>query len=88
MTEPKPEKRGKGVGFYAVIVLGALVLYVLSVGPAWWLVKREYLDGNTYAVVYTPLWSVAHRSERLEKTLFWYGVQWEPAKEKKRSTRR
>ena len=36
----------------------ALVLYVLSTGLAWWLVKHDYLTMETFDIIYTPIWAL------------------------------
>ena len=32
----------------------ALVLYVLSIGPAWWMVRHNYLSKETFVSIYYP----------------------------------
>jgi hypothetical protein len=62
----KPEQRGKGAGFYTVVAVAALVLYVASSGPVYWLIVRfdnqEHWRGAFYSL-YAPLLWLAERSD-------------------------
>ena len=45
------------------------VLYVLSIGPAAWLVNHNYLNENFAEAIYFPVLAAAERSEWLEEIL-------------------
>jgi hypothetical protein len=49
------DRKKPGVVFWAIVPLVCLVLYVLSIGPAAWLVKREILPLRATAVYYRPV---------------------------------
>lgn len=57
MNKLRPEMRGGVVGITAGVM--ALVLYVYSIGPAYWLAKRNTLMFVVAPVAYYPLIKVA-----------------------------
>jgi hypothetical protein len=70
MSRPDSERRSK----WPAVVLGVFllllpVLYILSVGPAFWLMDEQL---QPYAVIYTPLFRAADSSRTFERLLFWY----------------
>jgi hypothetical protein len=59
-----------------LIALVALpVLYVLSIGPALWLVQRECLSLSDWLDFYGPLIMLCRQNEGLERPLVIY-VEW------------
>lgn len=82
----KPAKRERGSGAALVLVLAVVVvllplLYVLSIGPAAWLVNTGRLNGDegspTYRF-YSPIIWAADNYEPIEQALGWYFSLWEP----------
>ena len=59
-----------GAAIIVAIVLP--VLYVLSIGPAAWLMTNEYIEASTLMDAYYPVGSVAYKSDVLGETLDWY----------------
>jgi hypothetical protein len=56
MPKGSPDKRRCRSGPIAALFLFAvLVLYPLSIGPAWGWVSRGWLSGTTVATIYRPL---------------------------------
>ena len=57
----------------------ALILYVLSLGPATWVIsKRGELDvvWLLYAITYLPLFGIAEKSVVVRSLLGWYVGLW------------
>jgi hypothetical protein len=73
----------KRSGPIAVLVLGGvLLLYPLSVGPAWNLLCRGYLPDGVHGTVYWPIHRLLQRSpdDAWWASLYdWYLNQWTPA---------
>ena len=70
------EKRG-GAGCVIGLVLVSLflpVLYVLSIGPAAWLVKRT--DAQWICAIYYPLGLLGEYCQPLNDALEWYMKLW------------
>ena len=73
------------LGFWLMVtVLGLLVIYPLSYGPAAWMVERGILPIQSVAVAYRPLaWLCFHGPPSLERVIARYdstwrrGVEWE-----------
>jgi hypothetical protein len=82
----KPTKPERGSGAALVMVLGvALVLvpllYVLSIGPAAWLVNTGRLngeDGSPAYRFYSPIIWTADNCRPVEASLEWYFSLWVP----------
>ena|ERR1041385_5680641 len=76
--ESEIEKKEKGfVGHFFSWVAGVffvLAIYVLSVGPVFYLMGREYLPGKLEAV-YAPIEIIANYSPTVEKLFDWYLVK-------------
>ena len=70
--------RSSGSAALALIVaalLAAPMLYLLSVGPAVWLVNQQYFHESTFESLYAPLvW--LHENTLAEKPLEWYVELW------------
>ncbi len=56
------------------IVLAAVALYVLSMGPVYWLFFHDYIEFDTYLAIYQPIHYVCNRSDRLQE-VHWYYLQ-------------
>lgn len=71
MSEPK--KRGSG---WPALIAGACVtlpiLYVLSVGPAAWLLDRRMLDERIIRSLYSPLSWIDNHFPEVGKYIIWY----------------
>jgi hypothetical protein len=64
----------------AIALLFVLAIYVLSVGPAIWLSRRNNPPedvGAWLAFPYAPLDWLAHKSPSAARVLFWYASFWE-----------
>ena len=79
MTDPKPEKRGRGWAFYTLIVLLSLaVLYPLSMGPAEWAVRHDRMSTGVFTAVYRPVWWLANHHEPFGRIIRRYARLWTP----------
>jgi hypothetical protein len=84
--DDRPTKRDRGSGTpvvatLAIVVIVAPFLYVLSIGPAAWLVNTGRLNDDEGSVVvrfYTPLILAAESCQRVDDSLQWYVTLWEP----------
>jgi hypothetical protein len=71
----------KGRGGWAVLAFGlvlAPILYVLSIGPAYWLVWHGTISEETALTAYAPIEWVADRSTPIERLLTIYIRLWVP----------
>ena len=59
-----------------LLVGGLLLLYLLSVGPAYRLLCTQRLQQRTFSTFYSPLLFVSHHSEVTNKVLDWYTDLW------------
>jgi hypothetical protein len=76
MTEMKDDRQQRG-GIGAIIIGVALMLvYVLSYGPAEWLVQRGHLSPDTESVIYRPLIFLGDRFDWIRTMLDWYSGVW------------
>jgi len=57
----------------------AIVVYVLSVGPAIKLAHRSVVSHSFIAMTYSPLEWSAHHCRPLDLFLQWYTDKWEPS---------
>jgi hypothetical protein len=84
--DDKPTKHERGSGMAVVVTLAVVlilvpVLYVLSIGPAAWLVNTGRLNGDEGSVTvrfYTPLIWAAECCPPVDDSLQWYVSFWEP----------
>ena len=71
--ERQQETRAQPLAVSIIVVLLMLpVVYVLSTGPAVWLISRGYLDDDAARWFYTPLEWLAERSEMIQGWFQWY----------------
>jgi hypothetical protein len=76
----KRKSKKRGVAILAVVLLVLLpVLYVLSIGPAQWLLMTDRIAGTTYSAVYKPLIWITYSSETAEAFFAWYCPKFRPA---------
>ena len=47
-------------------------LYVLSIGPAYWLFANGYVSGEAFMDIYAPLGFLQQKSEWLRVIIKWY----------------
>jgi hypothetical protein len=68
-------RKKPGVAFWAtvVVVVVALILYPLSLGPAIWLTARGYFRESTVQSFYMPFLVPAEYVELLESGVTWWG---------------
>jgi hypothetical protein len=84
--DDRPTKRERASGAALVAVLFVVlfllpVLYVLSIGPAAWLVNTGRLnfdEGSVTVRFYTPLLLAAECCPPVDDSLQWYVSLWEP----------
>lgn len=60
------------VGVVLVVFLFLPALYVLSVGPAVWLVKHGYVDESAALFAYKPLDNLTRNNKSLRDSFNWY----------------
>jgi hypothetical protein len=73
MPAEKQNSRAAPVVASSIVTLLLLpVLYVLSIGPAAWLIEHGYVSDASARWFYTPLGVLAERSEFLSVWLFRY----------------
>jgi hypothetical protein len=73
MSAEKQKSRAAPLMACCLIVLMLLpVLYVLSLGPAVWLVERQMLNLEIAQWFYFPLEFLSERSEFIRNSLTWY----------------
>lgn len=84
MTSPQPEKRGKGLAFYAVVMVIMLpLLYAFSSGPAFW-VAYAYGDHDTMQALsdfFLPLDRISRQTgthKYLQWWMSWRGQSYDP----------
>ncbi len=72
-----PSRKKPGVAFWATVVVVVIVLYLLSFGPAFWLL--DYCDNPEWAcyaaeIVYFPILYVASVAPQpIRDAIAWYG---------------
>jgi hypothetical protein len=57
---------------YSLLLAGVSVLYVLSVGPGWWLQDNGRLSHSLYMNVYAPIHWFYNYSSTCKGFLDWY----------------
>lgn len=68
----------------ALIVIGLLAAYVLSIGPAMWWMARSPSQSvaveklGKIRLIYAPLIWVGSKSRPMEKAIVWYNARWTP----------
>jgi hypothetical protein len=68
--------------FVSVVLLAVLpALYVLSTGPATWLVMSGYASPETMSTIYFPLGWVCERCDPLASAVSWYDDLFCPAQQ-------
>ena len=73
MSAEKQSSRAAPLVACTLFVLLVLpTLYVLSIGPAFWLSQRGYLSDEAGAWFYWPLSAIANSSEFAQNWLIWY----------------
>lgn len=71
-------RSGAGLALVVAVLLVLLpVLYVLSIGPADYLVRSDYLDAETSRAFYGPLVWLYNSYEPIQPLLEWYLEWWE-----------
>ena len=72
---PAPGGSGNAYVRFFAWAMFALVLYVLSTGPAWWLVSHHHVERDTMRAFYFPLTCLP---QELLHTLDEYALWWAP----------
>ena len=65
------EKRSRA-GPIAALVLGLLLLYALSIGPAQWAIRRDHISMTTFHRAYRPILWVCVHSPSFDRAVYWY----------------
>jgi hypothetical protein len=77
----QPLRFGRG-GIPAILIVVSLVLlpvgYVLSTGPAFWLLEEGWLGSGTFDSMYSPVFALAE-SDRANNALWSYVEWWCPS---------
>ena len=68
------DRKKTGVAFWATVVMAGLVLYVLSIGPASWLVDRNLLSIPAAENLYWPLFQCP---DPVFHSIEWYARLWQ-----------
>ncbi len=69
---------GAAVVVVVVVLLLLPVLYVLSIGPANWLILSGYISDEAAQAVYSPLIALHNSNETIGGVLEWYVRLFEP----------
>lgn len=75
MSESAETERSRSAPLVAGVLLSVMslpALYVLSVGPAAWLVNHEYINRPATEAFYKPLAAAIERNETFFKVVVWY----------------
>ena len=59
-----------------VVVLLLPVVYVLSIGPAFWLMEHGYASSSVWEYTYYPVFWLSSKSELGRRLLEWYINLW------------
>ena len=73
------ERRSRLTLLIVSVVVASPVLYVLSVGPYFWLGEHGYLDtplGRAFSNLYWPMAIAYHRFSWLKAFVDWYVAFW------------
>jgi hypothetical protein len=72
-----------GVAFWATVALVGLVCYVLSAGPAEWLLRRDYVPDRARSLLrifHMPVyWALVESPEPIGNAIASYILLWQPA---------
>ena len=69
-----------GPAIAVTVLLVALTIspfYVLSCGPAYWLMTHKYVERETLPALYQPIHWANMRSERFRRFIWWYVELWD-----------
>ena len=84
ITDMEDERKERG-GLGCVIIGGALmclflpVLYVLSAGPAVWLIDHNFITIEVAGPFYAPIYYLAEAFPSFERFIGWYSSFFRPA---------
>lgn len=73
MSDQTKSSRPVTIVILLVAALFLLPCYVLSIGPAVWLVDHHYLSNETAEAVYWPITTSMRYCPPLERAMYWYG---------------
>jgi len=74
-TDQRERQRGPFIGCLATAIIFALPAYVLSIGPAAWLLKHGYIPQEA-CIIYAPLGILANYCRLIGEALNRYIVLW------------
>ena len=58
--------------YWTTVALVAIVLYVVSFGPAHWLSMRRIINREVVSIAYQPVVWVASKNAHVESAILWY----------------
>jgi hypothetical protein len=70
--EESRKSGGAAVVFVILALIALPILYVLSLGPAVWLMEHNYLDRDLARHIYYPLIFVAESIPLVRSVMQWY----------------
>jgi hypothetical protein len=72
-----PQKKLPTYVWYALAIICMLALYVLSIGPVFWLIEHRYIQWNTVAMAYRPIfWVAMFGPKGMYGATMWYLHVW------------
>jgi len=72
----KHERRSSTAVVVLCMVIVLPVAYVLSYGPASWLVQHSYMSIRAFMFIYWPIAWSCNQSEALGAAIDWYELLW------------
>lgn len=80
MQESKPEPRGmrrrKRLRMFLIGLSSILVGYALSMGPAYRLLRKDWLHQQTFSSAYSPILHLSDHSRPFFRVMDWYLTVW------------
>ena len=76
MAHSSPKKKLHKMILISSVFLGVIVLYVLSIGPAYWLLCKGVLPQQINNVIYDPITGFCRQSLYLDNLLHRYEDWW------------
>ena len=76
MKRDGKQRGGCLVATIACLLLLLPLLYLLSIGPALWLLKEGYFPGPAFGRVYYPLTWLSEKSQWFGEAIGWYMDFW------------
>ena len=74
--ETEKPRRSRAITWLTIALVVAPFLYVLSIGPAIWLLDRGLISKRPFETVYFPLARLADKYPAFKSTIEWYADFW------------